>query len=276
MSKTLYWAFSVLVIVIVGFVALQVYLHIDNKNFEEELEATRMNPDPPSTPEQVNGHSHEDGTFHAAEPPDPIPQDDTPQIGPPDEPKVQYTAPKGAVLKPKFPEVDPKADPVKEAYKRLEYIKNNPYAWGGVHSERATELIDELMPPSVPIDHAHGDAVIELIEELCEQGDPRGAEALIAIICEGGTLGPSMTDALEEIGPPAVPYILPYVREKYTMTAVAIEVLGRISYRYRDDLGGIVDHIIIPKLKVIADDENNERYESPCPSWAREALDLLQ
>ena len=47
--------------------------------------------------------------------------------------------PEGAATIPNFPPVDPNEDPVAAAYKRLDYIKNNPYAWGGVHSERATE-----------------------------------------------------------------------------------------------------------------------------------------
>ncbi len=273
MSKKMYWGIATLIILIItatvwGVLHNRAYI----KQLENDLSVERkMLEDHDKSAEQVDPQeldtSHPD--FH-------IHEDGTPHIGRHDEPKARYTAPEGAVLKPDFPEVDPKEDPVKAAYKRLEYIKNNPYAWGGVHSERATELIAELMPPPELIDHNHGDHVLELIDELCKQNDPRGAEALIALICDGGILGPSMTDALEEIGPPAVPYILPYVRENSTMTAVAAEVLGRISARYRNDLNGIVDHIIIPKLKMVAADIDNERYESPAPRWAQKALDGLR
>ena len=217
-------------------------------------------------------HVHEDGTPHIG--------------GHDDEPTVEWTAPEGAVTTPDFPEVDPKDDPVKAAYKRLEYIKNNPYAWGGVHSDRATELIAELMPDSKPIqliDHNHGEVVGELIFELCQQNDPRAAETLIAMTCDTGIWMVNIDDALEEIGPPAVPYILPYlergIKEQgsdiYIHWAV-FDRLSRIGVRYRDDLGGIIDHIIIPKFKEIAADEDNERYKWSPVRDAKEALDRLQ
>ena len=190
---------------------------------------------------------------------------------------VKRRVPEGAVTKPEFPVVDPNEDAVKAAYKRLEYIKNNPYAWGGVHSERATELIAELMPPPELIDHTHGELIIEQLGELCLQNDPRIAEVLIAHLCyDGGTAGRPMLDALEEIGPPAVPYILPYVRDNSVRTAFAVEVLGSIGVRYRDDLGDILDYIIIPKLETIAADKDNERYDNATVFEAREALEQLR
>ena len=270
MRKRIYLGLATLIIVIMG---AGLFLFVSNQTKKPHLEQEHVQQQSAQEGAEVaqDGHFHGDGTFHSDIPPEPMQQDDTPV-----EPKVKYTAPKGVVTKPNFPIVDPKADPVKEAYKRLEYIKKNPYAWGGVHSERATELIAELLPAEVAANHNEGDEEDLLIDELCEQGDPRAAEALIALMCDGGVIGLSMIDALVEIGPPAVPYILPYVRENFVMTAIAVDVLGRIGARYRDDLGGIVDHIIIPKLKVIADDEDNERYESPAPSWAREALDRFQ
>lgn len=84
---------------------------------------------------EQGGHFHEDGTWHEGPHEAHAP------------PTVPNTAPSGAATTPDFPFVDPNEDPVEAAYKRLEYIKNNPYAWGGVHSERATELLEELMPP---------------------------------------------------------------------------------------------------------------------------------
>ena len=196
---------------------------------------------------------------------------------------MEYTAPEGAVLKPDFPKVDPTDDPVKAAYKRLEYIKNNPYAWGGVYSPRATELIAELIPARYATDHNDGDEMDLLIYELCQQRDPRAAEALIAIMCDGGAMGQIMFDTLEVIGPPAVPYILPYLEREETygsdwivINLPVFDSLSRIGVRYRDDLGGILDHIIIPKFKEIAADEDNERYGRSTVIDAREALDRLQ
>ena len=224
------------------------------------------------TPPQ--GHVHDDGTFH------PEPHET------PVEPPVQYTAPQGAVTDPDFPAVDPSEDPVEAAYKRLEYIKNNPYAWGGVHSERATELIAQLMPPPVLMDHDHGEEVREQIIELIAQGDPRAAEVLITTLCDGNMGGVAMFDALEEIGPPAVPYVLPYLEKGVAqgghISSAVFDSLSRIGARYRSDLGGIVEHIIIPKLEVIAADDHDEDFDekyarfSASVIFAREALARLQ
>lgn len=270
MRKKMIWGFAALILLIgaVGFLFYRQSMEIKQLKEETAKDEKLLKQHP--TPNGVEGGedtSHPDFHIHA---------DGTPHIGTHDEPKVEYTAPEGAVLKPDFSKVASSEDLVKAAYKRLEYIKNNPYAWGGVHSPRATELIAQLMPPPELIDHEHGDQVIEQIEELSEQGDPRAAEVLIAHICDGDTLGPSMTEALEEIGPPAVPYVLAYVRENSVMTAIAVEVLGRIGARYRDDLGEIVDHIIIPKLEVIVADNENERYDSGSVIFALEALTQLR
>ncbi len=190
--------------------------------------------------------------------------------------EVRYTAPKGAATTPDFPPVDPNEDPVVAAYKRLAYIQNNPYAWGGVHSPRATELMAALTPPHVSTDHAHGEEGIELIEELIAQGDPRAAEVLIANLFEGSIGGNRMSDAIVEIGPPSVPYVLPYLREDYVKAGVAVEILGRIGVAHRGDLGGIVEHILIPKFTAIAADSNLENFDSYAVRRAREELERLQ
>ena len=280
MNKKTIWGVATLIILLIGAVGFLFYrqsmeieqLKKEVAQDEKVLEQHRKQ----KTPEGVEGGldtSHPDFHFH---------EDGTPHIGTHDEPKAEYTAPEGAVTQPDFSNIKPNEDPVKAAYKRLEYIKNNPYAWGGVHSERATELIAELMPDSKPIqliDHNHGEVVGELIFELCLQNDPRAAETLIAMTCDTGIGMVNIDDALEEIGPPAVPYILPYLekgmKEKFIRLAVT-DSLTSIGVRYRDDLGGIIDHIIIPKFKEIAADEDNERYGRLTVISAREALDKLQ
>ena len=194
--------------------------------------------------------------------------------------------PADAVTTPDFPAVDPNADPVAAAHKRLAYLKNNPYAWGGVHSERATELIAVLMPPPFLRDHAHGCEVDAQIQELIAQNDPRVAEVLITTLCEGSVSRKEMYDALVEIGPPALPYILHYLEKgiagnAYIYPAV-FESLGRIGERYRGDLGGIVDHILIPKLEAIAADARDEDFEAKYARFsaavmeAQKALSRLQ
>ena len=194
----------------------------------------------PSTQTTQGGHFHADGTFHAE----------------PHSTAEPLKPPPGAVVTPVFPKPDPNEDPVEAAYKRLDYIKNNPYAWGGVYSPRATELIAQLMPPPVLQDEGHGDVVEEQIDELIAQGDPRAAEVLIANIYEGYISGHPMFDALVEIGPPTLPYLIPYLREDNVSAVSAVSVSGRIAAQYRDELGGIVEHLIIPKLEIILTSEN--------------------
>ena len=222
----------------------------------------------PISETEQDGHVHEDGTWHEGSHEAHAP------------PAVPNTTPPGAATTPDFPPVDPNENPVEAAYKRLEYIKNNPYAWGGVHSERATQLIAQLMPPPVLIDHDHGDEVSALMHELAQQGDPRAAAVFAGVLSptyEGYTGG---DDALVAIGPPSVPYILPYlerdVAEGGYIKLAVFDILGRIGERYRDDLGGIVDHIIIPKFEEIAADENNVLYDNAEVIYAKEALARLQ
>ena len=217
------------------------------------------------------GHGHEDQAGKV--PIEEDVEDDTPK----------GRVPEGAVTTPDFSSVPKDDDPVKAAYKRLEYIKNNPYAWGGVQSERATELIDELMPVILPKDHNEGDEMDEVLFELCQQDDPRVAEVLIAYLCDGGIGWTVMDDALAEIGPPAVPYILPYLekglKKKGRDILISWEIfdsLTRIGVQHRGDLAGILDHIIIPKFKEVAADEDSERYNRASVKYAREALKKLQ
>ncbi len=277
MSKKLYWGFATLILLIIGaFVFLIVKNQAEIRQLERDAAAVQKQlqqqnaQQVPQGEHPTQGHFHDDGTFHEGDPPEPIQT----------EPKVQHTTPKGAVLKPNFPKIDPKEDPVKAAYKRLEYIKNNPYAWGGVHSPRATELITQLMPPPVLLDHAHGEEVYALMEELIAQGDPRAAEVLITNICKGSMGGKIMTNALIEIGPPAVPYILPYLEKVVTQGGYARSVVFRslasIAAAHRDDLGGIVEHILIPNITTIAADEHFERFSSGSVIDAQAALAQLQ
>ena len=145
-----------------------------------------------------------------------------------------------------------------------------------MHSERATELIAQLMPPPVLHDHADSDNVSALMDELIAQGDPRAAEVLIVNRCEGGIGGTFVFDALVEIGPPAVPYVLPYLlHEDHKLVGAPAHILGRIAADYRSDLGGIVEHIIIPRLKVIAADEFGH-FSAYSVEWAEAALARLQ
>ena len=238
------------------------------KPVEVEREATSKPPPPGETAE--SGHWHRD-EWHS----EPHETHEPPAVS-----AGRSYIPEGAATTPNFPPVDPSEDPVAAAYKRLAYIKNNPYAWGGVHSERATELIAQLMPPPEAIDHGQAEDVLAEMYELTQQDDPRAAEVFAGLLSptyEGFTAD---SDVLVEIGPPAVPYILPHLEKGITegvyIKLAVLETLGRIGERYRSDLGGIVDHIIIPKLVVIATDADNARYDNAAVIYAKEALSRLQ
>ena len=136
------------------------------------------------------------------------------------------------------------------------------------------------MPPPVLIDEGHGEEVYALMEELIAQGDPRAAEVIITTICDGSMSSRDMYDALVAIGPPAVPYILPYLEKVMVqggyVPASVFRSLTSIAAAHRDDLGGIVEHILIPKFTTIAADEDFSHYHPPLPREAEEALDRIQ
>ena len=259
-----HWIFlTVLIVVICG---VSVYLlHINTPKepivIIKPVEVEKPPAEAPVRETEQDGHIHEDGTWHEGAHDAHAP------------PAVPGTAPPGVATTPDFPPVDPNDDPVEAAYKRLEYIKNNPYAWGGVHSERATELIAQLMPPPVLVDEDHGEEVTTLVRELIAENDPRAAEVLISNICDGSFGSRYAEDALVKIGPPAVPYTLLFLSEEYVRAGTAAEVLARIAIEYPGDLGDIIDHIIIPKLEAILMSEGSD---PGAKYFTREALAKLR
>jgi len=259
--------FSV-IFLILGMVCIYLYVQWDLARFEADL------PSPPA--ERTS-----DAPIGADAPPvkPPVSQTDALEKGTAAQPAAlsQHKPPPGAVTTPVFPTPEKAEDPVTTAYKRLEYIQNNPYAWGGVFSPRATALIEELMPPPVLRDEDHGEEVDALISELIAQGDPRAANVLIANICDGYIAGRHMSNAIVAIGPPSVPALLPYVREgRRPWTGTVIRCLGEIALQHRGDLGGIVDYILIPKFTHVAADEKYEKFDPFAVKAAREWLDKVK
>ena len=275
MSKQMKWGLATLILLL-GIAAVFIFLdqNAELQQLEKETaesDKLRQEHNKPQEMPPQKAHVHADGSRHEGQHHDPIETSPPPEFTP-----ASIQIPEGIT--------DPD---VAAAWERLDYIAKNPYAWGGVFSPRATELIAELMPPPALMDEAHGEQVQEQIEELIAQGDPRAAAVLIANMCDGYIGGRPMTDALEEIGPPAMPYLLLYLekdiaQEKEIMVAGMYDALGRIGARYRADLGGIVDHIIIPKLEVVAADDHDEDFDekyarfSASVIFAREALARLQ
>ena len=220
---------------------------------------------PPTKQAAPKGHVHEDGTFHEGEHPAPVETKPTAR----DYTPVEVQIPQGVVDSDRL-----------AAWERVEYIANNIWEWGGVPSDENTELIAQLMPPpdgfSGASGHRDAEETINLLGRL-DRNDPRSAEVMATYYCEGrvGGLGPSM--ALAEMGLPAVPYLLNYL---FTTdgNAEAVSALGKLAVKHRKDLGGIVDHIIIPKLEWIVTEKDSEYVDDYTAAvyFAKEALTNLK
>ncbi|RKU12740.1 hypothetical protein C6501_10695, partial [Candidatus Poribacteria bacterium] len=243
MRKRMIWGLIALMILIIGGA---VFLFVKNQAEIRQLERDaaaaaemlrqRDAQAQAEKSENANGHFHEDGTFHEGAPPDPI------QTQPPtrDYTPAQVKTPEGIT--------DPD---VQAAWERVEYIANNIWAFGGVASPRAEELISALYPPTIG-DDSHGEGEMDLLSELRQYRDPRAAVVFATYTGENIISGEAMNEALVEIGVPAVPYLLPYIEPPYDLAVkdpgAAAFALGRIGVQHREELAGVIEHIIIPKL----------------------------
>lgn len=196
-----------------------------------------------------NAHVHEDGTFHAGEHDDPI-ETQTPPVS------RDYTP---AVVQ--IPEGITDPD-VLAAWERLDYISKNRHQWGNF-SARALELMAELTPVPNIYDHTEdegcGGEFIPILDELAKLRDPRSAELLLTYQMDSGVSGPIPHEALRAMGPAAVPVLI--ARLDYPPGEDSLfdplDLLPQIVAADRSELGGIVQHIIIPKIEAIA------AYEGP-------------
>lgn len=274
-----YWVpISVVLLVIcaVGFLILAmqpspdpiiIYKEVEVEKPTAEAPVAERPPPPGASP---HGHWHGD-EWHDA----PHEADDTaPAVS-----AGKSYIPEGVDVTPNFPPVDPNDDPVEAAYKRLEYIKNNPYAWGGVANPETPGLIAKLMPApdgfSGPTAHSDVEETIDLLGSL-DPNDPRSAEVMATYLCEGRVGGRGPKNALVNMGVPAVPYLIPYMLDMERsplLRSRALEVLCRIGERHREDLDGIVEHIIIPRLEAILSQEKPDYFEG---NDAREYLPRLK
>ncbi|MCY3743065.1 MAG: hypothetical protein OXH00_18770 [Candidatus Poribacteria bacterium] len=219
------------------------------------------------------GHIHEDGTWHEGT----HETHEVPNGAIPAQPPVAASRDyKPTVVQ--IPEGITNPD-VLAAWKRVDYIANNLWEWGGVANAETPELIAKLMPPpdgfSGPTGHSDIEETINLLGSL-DTNDPRSAEVMAVYLCEGLVGGNDPIDMLTEMGVPAVPYLIPYMLDMEAMPALRrypIEVLGRIGERHRAELDGIVEHIIIPRLETILSQEKPDYDEG---KGAREALSRLK
>lgn len=144
------------------------------------------------------------------------------------------------------------------AWQRLDYIAKNPFEWGGHPSDRALELMDELTPMWVIDDpHDHGEELMMTLDLLAEERDPRSAELLVTYQLDHPVSGTPIDEALVAMGPAAVPALVarlnPEDAADVYMASIIRNVVVPIVEQHRSELGGIVDHIILPRLVAIAE-----------------------
>jgi hypothetical protein len=145
------------------------------------------------------------------------------------------------------------ADPVAAAWARLEYISQNPQEWGEFSPE-AAELMAQLTPTWV-FDEADGEGPAEnafkLLKKLVSFQDPRSAEVIANYINEGFGIN---NDAVVPIGPPLVPPLIPLLdaNTSFEGRLKSVKLLGLLGEKHRHELGGAVEHIILPRVEQMA------------------------
>ena len=271
MSKQMKWGLATLMLLL-GIAAVFIFLdqNAELQQLEKEtaesdkLRQERNKPQetPQVQPPPQKAHVHEGGSRHEGQHHDPIETEPSREYNP-----SPIQIPEGIT--------DPD---VKAAWERLDYISKNIWEWGGQPSAEAMELVAQLMPApdgfSGPTGHSDAEETIDLLGELAWSGDPRAAEVVATYTCEGIIMGNGPIDALVAMGPPSVPFLIPYLLDENTAAlSHAVKPLGQIAEKYREDLGGIVEHIIIPKLEVIVTDRG---YDYFARKAAKEALARLK
>ena len=165
------------------------------------------------------------------------------------------------------------ADPVAAAWARLEYISQNPQEWGEFSSE-ATELMEELTPTWRTKNEGETEEAIILLEKLGKLQDPRSAEIFVNYLRESGLWGRPMEEALIAIGPPSVPLLVPLLddNDSFLKRKRAAELLGIIGAEYRQELGGAVEYLILPRLEQMTTSDPHPRVRQ----YAHEAVTRLR
>ena len=235
-----------------------------------ETAAAIANPDKPTKTQA--GHFHADGNLLHAEPHE--------TEAPVASPSVSDAVGVSETALVQIPESVTDAE-VLAAWQRLDYIAKNPFEWGGRPSAHALELMDELTPMWVSEDpHDHGEELM-MLDLLPEERDPRSAELLVTYLLDSGVSGRPVKDALVAMGPAAVPALINRLNpgeSREVALAVIIRLLPSIVLQHREELGGIVDYILLPRLEAIAalEDPPGDTFVLSNRSGARKALALLR
>ncbi len=223
---------------------LALYFYAD---WQQQFDAALPVP-PPADDTETGGHGKPDGDWK----PDDAHDNDTGDLIPSVDWKPSTGSPHEASKPENLAEADTE-DPVAKAWAQLDEIADNPFAWGGNADPRTPGLVQQLTPIVDSLEsEAHAEEIGDLLNELAYLRDPRSIETLVAYQC-GGKIGTApVREALIAMGPPVVPYLLPYLDEEDDEAMgvyVAPHVLGHIGARHRVELDGIVKHIILPKLE---------------------------
>lgn len=269
MRNKLIWGLGALIILLVG-ATVFVYFkdRADIQQREAALKKAQEELRQRTAPSQVSGesgHFHADGTFHEGEHENPF--DTAPGTWTP----TQVKKPAGIT--------DPK---VKAAWEKLEYISKNRQKWGNF-SPIALELMDELTPvPSiydtVGSSEDCGGEFIPTLDALCKLRDPRSAELLVSYEMDSGVSGDPPNAALLAMGPAAVPALIARMDDISGETSLStpLDLLPRIVESHRSELGGIVQHIIIPKIEKVAVSEANVFFADGNKQLALNALEAIR
>ena len=164
-------------------------------------------------------------------------------------------------------------DPVAAAWARLEYISQNPQEWGDFSPE-AAELMAQLTP-TWEFNEADGEGPAEdafkLLKKLISFQDPRSAEVIANYINEGFGLS---NEAVVPIGPPLVPPLIPLLdaNTRFAGRLMSVEILGILGEKHRHELGGAVEHIILPRVEQMATSDPSPVVQKR----AREAVSRLR
>ena len=264
MYRNLIICLSIIILCAIGF---NVYVWYDTHRSEESLKS------PDETPTVVAPLPQADEKKpNEAEVPANNSEGDTPGTDrmvtehPKDTQKSQETA----------QETAEKPDPVVAAETRLDYISENLQEWGQF-SPGAAKLMEQLTPTWEITDEGVMEEAIVLLEALDNYQDPRSVEVFVGYLFEsGGFWGRSQEEALIAIGPPSVPLVIPYLNEDCPEVSVAVSVLSRIGEKHRDELGGAVEYIILPKLAQLLTVNDSNKVAFFIKDDVREALVRLQ
>ena len=243
---------AAIVVIIAACIGLHFWAEWQKQEFDASLPKL---PTEEQAAEETGGHWHSD-EWHA----DDAHENDTGEPGL--VPIVDWEPSMGRpheAVKPEGLDALDADDPVAKAWAKLDEIADNPFAWGGNADPRTAGLVQQLMPRPEGIEsEAHAEGLLLPLDDLIDLRDPRAIETLVAYLCWSGMSYSRLGGAVADMGPLAIPYLLPYLEEEppregesflgFTKAAGFLSIIGKEN---REELDGVVEYIILPKLEEI-------------------------